>query len=56
MKEKFEDKFMEIQTDLIALCLEVSNSGVDKVYAYASIEKKSTMFNGIFKSRDSGLK
>ena len=39
---------MEIQSDLIALCLELTDSKVDKVYAYASIEKKSSMFNAFF--------
>lgn len=48
MKENFEDKFMEIQTDLISLCLEATGSKVDKIFAYASIEKKSTMFNAFF--------
>lgn len=48
MKENFEDKFMEIQTDLISLCLEVTGNKVDKIFAYASIEKKSTMFNAFF--------
>lgn len=48
MKKNFEDKFMEIQTDLISLCLEVTGSKVDKIFAYASIEKKSTMFNAFF--------
>lgn len=48
MKENFEDKFMGIQTDLISLCLEVTGSKVDKIFAYASIEKKSTMFNAFF--------
>lgn len=48
MKENFEDKFMEIQTDLISLCLEVTGSKVDKIFAYATIEKKSTMFNAFF--------
>lgn len=48
MKENFEDKFMEIQTGLISLCLEVTGSKIDKIFAYASIEKKSTMFNAFF--------
>lgn len=51
MKENFEDKFMEIQTGLISLCLEVTESKIDKIFAYASIEKKSTMFN-VFFERD----
>ena len=48
MKENFEDKFMEVQTDLISLCLEVTESKIDKIFAYVSIEKKSTMFNAFF--------
>lgn len=44
----FEDEFMDIQTDLISLCLELTESKVDKIYAYASIEQKSTMFNAFF--------
>lgn len=48
MNSDFETKFMEIQTDLISLCLELTESKVDKIFAYASIEKKSTMFNAFF--------
>lgn len=48
MKANFEDKFMEVQSGLISLCLEVTESKVDKIFAYASIEKKSTMFNAFF--------
>lgn len=40
MKENFEDKFMDLQSGLIALCLEVTDRKVDKIYVYASIEKK----------------
>lgn len=45
MNKIFEDEFMALQTELIALCLEVTNKSVDKIYAYASIEEKSQMFN-----------
>lgn len=48
MKDDFEDKFMDLQTGLISLCLEVANRKVDKIYAYASIEEKTTMFNAFF--------
>lgn len=34
----FEDKFSEIQTDMIAICLEYANYAVDTVYIYASFE------------------
>lgn len=46
--KNFEDEFMEIQTGLIELCLEATDGDVDKVFAYASIEKKSIMFNAFF--------
>jgi len=49
VKEGFEDKFMELQSELISLCLEVTNKKVDNVYVYASIEEKSKMFNAFFK-------
>lgn len=48
MSKVFEDEFMELQTGLIALCLEVTNGKVDKVFAYGSNEKHSTMFNAFF--------
>lgn len=48
MSKKFEDEFMDLQSELISLCLEVTNKRVDKIYAYASIEEKSQMFNAFF--------
>ncbi len=48
MSKVFEDEFMELQTGLISLCLEVTQGKVDKVFAYGSNEKKSTMFNAFF--------
>lgn len=36
----FEDDFMDLQSSLISLCLEVAGQKVDKVYVYCSIEKK----------------
>lgn len=44
----FEDDFMDLQSSLISLCLEVAGQKVDKVYVYCSIEKKSKMFNTFF--------
>ena len=49
MGKLYEDDLMEIQSDLISLCMEVSEGNVDKIYAYASIEEKSSMFNAFFK-------
>ena len=48
MSRVFEDEFMDLQTGLISLCLEVTQGKVDKVFAYGSNEKKSTMFNAFF--------
>lgn len=48
MGRTFEDEFMDIQAGLISLCLELTGEDVDKVYAYASIEQKSMMFNAFF--------
>ena len=49
MKRGFEDKFMDLQSGLISLCLEVTENKVDKIFAYASIEKDGLMFNAFFK-------
>lgn len=41
----FEDEFMDIQSGLISLCLEVAGNKADKIFAHCSIEKKSLAFN-----------
>ena len=48
MNKVFEDEFMDFQTALIALCLDVTEKKVNKVYAYCSNEKRSKMFNAFF--------
>ncbi len=48
MSHQFEDEFMDLQSELISLCLEATEKKVDKVYAYVSIEEKSKMFNAFF--------
>lgn len=51
MSKVFEDEFMEIQSGLISLCMEVlEGKKVSKVYAYCSNEKKSKMFNAFFEA------
>ena len=37
MKE-FEDKFSELQADMISICMEYVEDKADKVYVYGSIE------------------
>lgn len=48
MGKKFEDEFMELQSDFVSLCLEVAEQKVNKIYIYCSIEKRSRMFNAFF--------
>lgn len=48
MKKVFEDEFMDLQSALISLCLEVTEQKISKVYAYCSNERKSKMFNAFF--------
>lgn len=48
-KTIFEDEFMDLQSGLIALCLEVlEGKQADKIFAYGSNEKKSKSFNAFF--------
>ena len=49
MSHQFEDEFMDLQSELISLCLEATERKIDNIYAYASIEEKSKMFNAFFK-------
>lgn len=44
----FEDEFTDIQSGLISLCLELTDSQVDTVFAYCGIEDHSFMFNSFF--------
>ena len=55
-EEEFRAKFMELQTGIISLCLEFTNSDVDYIYAYASMEESSYMFNAFFKKNDEVLR
>ena len=48
MSKVFEDVFMDFQSGLISLCLEVTGGKISKIYAYCSNEKKSKMFNAFF--------
>ena len=46
MNKNFEDKFMDIQSGLIALCMEITEGkDVDKIFAYVSMESGSDMFD-----------
>lgn len=51
MSKIYEDEFMEIQSGIISLCLELVENRADKVYAYCSMEEKSTSFNAFFEAK-----
>ena len=44
----FEDLLMEIQSDLVSLGLEYSNSQIDEIYLYGYMEEGSYFFNLFF--------
>jgi len=48
MSKVFEDAFMEIQTDMIALCCELTKNSVDSIYVYCSCEGRAREFNAFF--------
>ena len=49
IKDKvFEDEFMEVQSGLISLCIELVGESVDKIFVYCSIERTMRMFNAFF--------
>ena len=50
MSKTFEEQFMDLQSGMISLCLEAVGKPVDKVFAYASIEKNMKSFNVFFES------
>lgn len=49
MYQVFEDKFSEIQTDMIDICLEYANYDADMVYIYASSESNMVTCNYFYK-------
>lgn len=52
MKKGFEKSFMKLQSQYVALCLEVLDNSVEKIYIYLSIEEKSKMFNVFVRKTD----
>ena len=49
MTKIFEDEFMEVQSDMVSLCLEYIESKADNIYIYASNENNSLTFNAFLK-------
>lgn len=50
MSKVYEDEFMELQSGMISLCLELVQEKVDEIYVYGSIEESSTSFNAFLKT------
>lgn len=48
MSKIFEDAFMEVQTDMIRLCCELTGNAVDGIYVYCSSEDGMREFNAFF--------
>ena len=48
MSKVFEDEFMEVQTDMISLCCELTKNTVDGIYVYCSCEGGAREFNAFF--------
>ena len=48
----FEDLLMEIQSDLVSLVLEYSNSQIDEIYLYGYMGEGSYFFNLFFKKNE----
>lgn len=51
----FEDAFMEVQSEIISLCLEfleLTGQDADEIYAYAYQNEHETMFHAFFKKDD----
>ena len=48
MARVYEDEFMEVQSQIVSLCVEFAGNRADKVYAYGSIEESSISFNAFF--------
>lgn len=48
MEKGFKDEFMDLQSRMISLCLELVDNQADKVFVYCSVEKHSTAFNAFF--------
>lgn len=53
MKTGFEEKFTDIQSGLISLCVEAAEKKVDIIYAYAYIGDGSSMFNAFYECEGS---
>ena len=48
MSKNFEDELMELQSDMISLCLELTKEQADYIFVYCSNEKNAKFFNAFF--------
>ena len=56
MAKIFEDLFMDIQADMICVCLEYASRNVDKIFIYASVEGGITTSSHFYKIKGNVLK
>lgn len=49
MAKTFEDEFMELQADMVSICLEYVEDDAEKIYIYGSCEGSITKGNCFFK-------
>jgi len=45
MAKKFEDRFSELQSDMVSICLEYVDNKADGIYIYCSCEENALYFN-----------
>jgi hypothetical protein len=45
----FEDYFSELQTDMVAICLEYADNKVDEIFIYCSYEPKMYVFDFFYR-------
>lgn len=45
----FEDEFMDIQSEIISLCMDYVDKNADIIYAYCAIEERMQSFNACFR-------
>lgn len=53
MSKVFEDYFSELQTDLVAICLEFVDKKADEIYIYGSYEPDAYYFNVFYNLKGS---
>lgn len=48
MSKSFEDELMELQGEMVSLCMDVTKGKADYIFVYCSNEKSSKLFHAFF--------